>query len=160
MHHLASYYIVIMSLYDYILICYVNQWNLRVESRIWFVRQFFLCYWQSFIPLLRYILVSEKTGTPGSTPKEVSLAESLKKRAAAMVRDSENMTCHKKLKESEFFNLSQRKESTFVCFCIKYCLKVERTKSFCIPVIDKMRSHRIKLQQGSFRLDTSKCNLI
>jgi len=38
--------------------------------------------------------------------------------------------------------------------------KSGKDNSFCIPVMDRMRSHRIKLQEGSFRLDISKCNLI
>lgn len=158
MHHLASYYILIMSLYDYILICYVNQWNLRVESRIWFARQFFLCYWQSLYPPPEIHTGFRKDWNPRQYPQRSQFSRITQKESSS--NGSENMACHKKLKESGFFNLSQRKESMFVCFCIKYCLKVERTNSFCIPVIDKMRSRRIKLQQGSFRLDTSKCNLI
>lgn len=77
-----------------------------------------------------------------------------------MVRDSENMPCSKKLKEPGLFSLDERKESMFELFYIKCCQQVERTNSFCIPVMDRMRSHRIKLQEGSFMLDISKFNLI
>lgn len=81
------------------------------------MRQFILYYWWS---LLRYTLVSKlKVEAQAAPPKGVSLAESLKKRAAAMVRDSDNMVCLKKLRESELFSLNERKDSMFVCFYIQ-----------------------------------------
>lgn len=76
-----------------------------------------------------------------------------------LILGSENMTCRGKLKESGLFRLNERKDTMFVSSYIKYCQKVEKANPFCIPVMDRMRSHRIKLQEGSFRLDISKCNL-
>lgn len=92
-------------------------WGLKVEFGLW--DNFSHVADSPFIPLLRYILFSEKTGTPVSTPKGVRLAETLRNREIVMVRDSENMACHKKLEESRLFSLNQTKEKMFAFFYMK-----------------------------------------
>lgn len=62
-----------------------------------------------------------------------------------LILGSENTTFQAKLKESGLFRLNERKDTMFVCSYIKCGQKAEKTNSFCIPVVDRIRSHRIKL---------------
>lgn len=78
--------------------------------------------------------------------------QSKREQQQVLILGSENMTSWGKLKELGLFRLNERKDTMFVCSYIKYCQKAEKTKSFCIPLMDRM-SHRIKLQEGSLRLD-------
>lgn len=151
LHNLGSY-ILIMWLYPHS--GFVNQCNLGVGSRILLMSQFFLCYCSLFIFLLRCILVSKEDCNPRQCPQRSNLrSQSKREQQQVLILGSENMTCWRKLKESGLFRLNERKDTMFVCSYIKYCQKAEKTNSFCIPLMDRMRSHRIKLQGGLLRLD-------
>lgn len=77
--------------------------------------------------------------------------QSKREQQQVLILGSENMTSGGKLKESGLFRLNERKDTMFVCSYINIA-KTEKTKSFCIPLMDRM-SHRIKLQEDSLRLD-------